>query len=73
MILPRPSGRVHDTAQAWFDRRHGGALWAQPGCVFGRGLERYSLDDLEADALAVLAAVAWARAGAEQERERKAG
>jgi hypothetical protein len=55
--LPAPAGRRGDTA--WW-LLTGAQVFASPGAVHGWPTD---LDGIEADALAMLAAVAWARGG----------
>lgn len=59
--FPAPTGRDYRNDGAWWRLSCGSALWARPGEVLADGLDRRSLDELEGDALAVLAACAWAR------------
>lgn len=61
VLLPAPDGRdVHGVVAHW-RLSEDEWLFAQPGHVFrGRGPD-LSLDEVERDALAMLAACAWAR------------
>lgn len=65
--LPAPAGVDHNGDCAWWRMSDGDRMYACPGQVYGPPYDDRSLDELEADALTVLAAVAWARRAAADE------
>ena len=66
MNLPSPDGHDHYGPGAWWRLSDGSLLFATPGEVSHDRLYHLSPDQVEQDALAALAAVAWARTRAPQ-------
>lgn len=64
VLLPAPDGRRGSTAR--WRLSVGGRVYASPGGIYRDG--DTDLDAIEADALAVLAACAWARASKTSDR-----
>lgn len=60
--FPGPQGQGGDPV-AWWRLSDGSTVWAAPGSVTVADRQHCQLEDIEADALAMLAACAWARRG----------